>query len=101
MANPSVVRAPSDPSEREALQVLLDEALNLIEHEAGRIDCTGSADGLVERARAALAGAVQAQAEPEVYEIERDRHGLMYSGPLAVGECVRVVPLDKAEGSPE
>jgi hypothetical protein len=33
-----------------------------------------------------------------VYEIERDRHGLMYSGPLGVGECVRVLALDSAEG---
>jgi hypothetical protein len=37
---------------------------------------------------------VRAPAEPTpVYEIERDRHGLMYSGPLEVGECVRVTPL--------
>lgn len=27
-----------------------------------------------------------------VWEIERDRHGLMFSGPLEVGECRRVVP---------
>jgi hypothetical protein len=32
-------------------------------------------------------------AEAPVYEIERDRHGLMYSGPLKVGECVRVRPI--------
>lgn len=27
-----------------------------------------------------------------VYEIERDRYGVMYSGPLEVGECISVVP---------
>lgn len=35
----------------------------------------------------------------KVYEIERDRHGLMYSGPLEVGECVRVMPVESLEGT--
>jgi hypothetical protein len=38
--------------------------------------------------------------ERRVYEIERDRHGLMYSGPLSIGECVRVVALDAASPVP-
>jgi hypothetical protein len=29
-----------------------------------------------------------------VYEVERDRHGITYSGPLEVGECVRVSLAD-------
>lgn len=34
--------------------------------------------------------------EPErpIYEVERDRFGVMYSGPLEVGECQRVTPMD-------
>jgi len=32
--------------------------------------------------------------ERPVYEVERDRFGTMYSGPLEVGECVRVVPTE-------
>jgi hypothetical protein len=36
---------------------------------------------------------VPAPAERPIYEVERDRHGLMYSGPLQVGECVRVTPV--------
>jgi hypothetical protein len=49
--------------------------------------------------------------EQPVYEVERDRHGLMYSGPLEVGECLRVQvvgdggvftrPADAAEGITE
>ena len=31
------------------------------------------------------------------YEVERDRHGIMYSGPLDVGECVQVVPVKWCE----
>ena len=42
-----------------------------------------------ERIRAALAA--RDETRGPVYEVERDRHGLMYSGPLEVGECVRVV----------
>jgi hypothetical protein len=36
--------------------------------------------------------------EESIYEIERDRYGLMYSGPLEVGECVRVVPVSREGG---
>lgn len=32
--------------------------------------------------------------QSERYEVERDRFGIMYSGPLEVGECVEVVPLE-------
>jgi hypothetical protein len=32
--------------------------------------------------------------QASVYEVERDRHSVLYSGPLEVGECVRVVPVD-------
>jgi hypothetical protein len=28
----------------------------------------------------------------QFYEVERDRFGFMYSGPLGLGECVTVVP---------
>lgn len=31
------------------------------------------------------------------YEVERDRFGVMYSGPLEVGECRRVVPVEEVE----
>lgn len=27
------------------------------------------------------------------WEVERDRFGVMFSGPLEVGECIEVVPL--------
>lgn len=29
------------------------------------------------------------------YEIERDRFGLHYSGPLEIGECIPVVPAER------
>lgn len=28
-----------------------------------------------------------------VWEVERDRHGVMFSGPLEVGECREVIPV--------
>lgn len=30
----------------------------------------------------------------DVREVERDRHGIMFSGPLEVGSCLRVVAVD-------
>lgn len=32
-----------------------------------------------------------------VWEVERDRHGVMFSGPLEVGECRRVVDADELD----
>lgn len=29
-----------------------------------------------------------------IHEIERDRFGIMYSGPLQVGECIKVIRVD-------
>jgi hypothetical protein len=44
--------------------------------------------------RSALEVQTEPPREPSVYEIERDRFGLHYSGPeLAVGDCVRVSPV--------
>lgn len=31
------------------------------------------------------------------YEVERDRFGVHYSGPLEVGECIQVVPVAEVE----
>jgi hypothetical protein len=33
----------------------------------------------------------------DVWEVERDRFGVMFTGPLEVGECIRVVPADRAQ----
>jgi hypothetical protein len=35
-------------------------------------------------------GAMASLASQPVYEIERDRFGTMYSGPLEIGECLKV-----------
>jgi hypothetical protein len=33
----------------------------------------------------------------QVWEVERDRFGVMFSGPLEIGECVRVVPESRLQ----
>jgi hypothetical protein len=37
----------------------------------------------------------------KVWEIERDRFGVMFSGPLEVGECRRVAPYERVSALEE
>lgn len=57
----------------------------------------GCRDFNVETSACENCGRVGAAPVSPIYEIERDRHGLMYSGPLGVGECVRVRPVASRE----
>jgi hypothetical protein len=95
---------------REALEPTVDEAVALLNELANdlkrfyapekgyppHIDAVGHvcADLLN-----ALAVSPEQPVERPVYEIERDRHGLMFSGPLDIGECMRVMPVDPGVSS--
>lgn len=81
------LRAEAAEAREEALR---DERSGLIE------DLMRAEEDRDEWARESkvLRKALQDWEAREVWEVERDRHGVMFSGPLKVGECVRVVRAD-------